>query len=203
MLACCRIEFRVNSAVSLATSTSRMRLSAAERFSTVEPSPQPGSVDPGPSPAAAEAAVLAWATAWSEQRVDDYLKAYSTGFVPPGGQGRSAWASQRRDRIQRPASIRVVLGTLSQTILGPDRATIDAYMAAKSRPLRVGIDEYRVMAWVLFGDGVFKAYRMGGSPGAAGDRVVGSRRGQPVQQHGQACAGRQSQAANQCGDSRR
>ena len=78
----------------------------------------------GPDLAAVEEAIRSWAVAWSEQRVDDYLEAYSAEFVPPDGQGRSAWASQRRNRIRRPASIRVTLSDLRQTVIAADRVQV-------------------------------------------------------------------------------
>ena len=66
-----------------------------------------------------------WAAAWSAQRVDDYLAAYSSSFAPADGLGRREWASRRRNRISRPASIRVSLGDLRATALGADRVRID------------------------------------------------------------------------------
>ena len=83
--------------------------------------PSPATV---PDPAAADAAVAAWAAAWSEQRVDDYLEAYSAEFVPPDGLRRGEWASQRRNRIQRPRSIRVSLGPMSRTELDDGRVRL-------------------------------------------------------------------------------
>jgi hypothetical protein len=80
--------------------------------------------DRQPDFAAVEEAVAAWAAAWSEQRVDDYLAAYSRKFVPTGGLGRGEWAAQRRSRVLRPASIRVSLGAVSQTVAGADRVEV-------------------------------------------------------------------------------
>ena len=53
--------------------------------------------------------VNAWARAWSEQRVDDYLDAYSLRFSPPAGLDWAVWESQRRARILAPARIEVSL----------------------------------------------------------------------------------------------
>ncbi len=62
-------------------------------------------------PEAAEASVrdfvLAWAAAWSEQRVGDYFACYARNYRPPGGISRDRWQAQRRRRIERPASIAV------------------------------------------------------------------------------------------------
>jgi hypothetical protein len=83
--------------------------------------------DSGSAPdfAVAEAAVRSWAAAWSEQSVDDYLAAYSEQFVPPDGLERREWAARRRDRVQRPAWIRVTLGDMRQTVLGASRVRVD------------------------------------------------------------------------------
>ncbi len=51
--------------------------------------------------------VLAWARAWSEQRVDAYLACYASNFRAPGGIRRGTWEAQRRERISSPGSINV------------------------------------------------------------------------------------------------
>lgn len=52
-------------------------------------------------------AINAWAAAWSSQDLPAYFAAYSPDFVPEGGLSRSAWETQRRERISRPSRIRV------------------------------------------------------------------------------------------------
>jgi Flp pilus assembly protein TadD len=52
-------------------------------------------------------AVAAWADAWSRKDADAYLGAYAADFQPPGGQTRSAWENQRRDRLAAPKAISV------------------------------------------------------------------------------------------------
>jgi hypothetical protein len=84
----------------------------------------PDSDEAVPDVTLAEAAVRSWAEAWSAQRVDDYLAAYSAEFAPVGGPGRAEWMAQRRDRILRPGSIRVTLGPLSQATAGADRVRV-------------------------------------------------------------------------------
>ncbi len=49
-------------------------------------------------------AVNAWAAAWADQRVDDYIAAYSGDYSTPG-LSRSEWERQRRDRLTRPEYI--------------------------------------------------------------------------------------------------
>jgi tetratricopeptide (TPR) repeat protein len=59
--------------------------------------------------AAALATLERWAMAWSAQDVDGYLAAYDEGFDPGDGLTRAVWAEQRRDRLGRPAWIKVEL----------------------------------------------------------------------------------------------
>lgn len=87
----------------------------------------------GPDFTVVESAVRSWAAAWSEQRVDDYLAAYSEFFQPPDGLGRGAWESQRRNRILRPASIQVTLADLIQVAAGPDRARVSFEQSYETR----------------------------------------------------------------------
>lgn len=65
--------------------------------------------------------VRAWARAWSEQRVEDYLAFYSSGFRPSSGVARARWAAHRRARLRAPRFIRVVLRSLQISSAGPDR----------------------------------------------------------------------------------
>ena len=85
-----------------------------------EPSPSPSAAAEGEGVPAAEGpargqadevvdALRGWAAAWTEQRADDYLAYYATGFAPPDGQDRAAWEAARRARIARPEWIRVAL----------------------------------------------------------------------------------------------
>jgi BMFP domain-containing protein YqiC len=59
---------------------------------------------------AAFAEVRNWAQAWADQRVDDYLSHYSSGFRAPGGMSLDDWQALRRTRILRPVWIEVDLG---------------------------------------------------------------------------------------------
>lgn len=48
-----------------------------------------------------------WATAWSNQNVDDYLAFYASDFDPSGNQSRSAWERERRSRINGKGRIEI------------------------------------------------------------------------------------------------
>lgn len=60
----------------------------------------------------AEAAVRAWANAWSGKDIKGYLAAYSRDFDPPGAMKRSTWEEERRQRIVNKAKISVKLENL-------------------------------------------------------------------------------------------
>ena len=55
----------------------------------------------------AKLAVQSWANSWSRRDVASYLAAYAPTFETPDGMSRTAWESQRKDRISSPKSIRV------------------------------------------------------------------------------------------------
>ncbi len=63
----------------------------------------------------AEAAVYAWAKAWSARDVRAYLAAYGKDFNPPAGMSRSKWEEERRQRISSKSTISVKLENLTVT----------------------------------------------------------------------------------------
>jgi tetratricopeptide (TPR) repeat protein len=48
-----------------------------------------------------------WAAAWSAKNSKKYLAFYAKEFKVPGGESRSAWEAQRKERIAAPKSIHV------------------------------------------------------------------------------------------------
>ncbi len=89
--------------------------------------PAPGTAaSPGPLPTAGqeasakevEAAVLAWAEAWSKQDMNAYLGAYGKDFDPPGKQSRSDWETDRSNRITGKSRISVKVGKLVVSVDG-------------------------------------------------------------------------------------
>jgi ketosteroid isomerase-like protein len=65
-----------------------------------------------------QAAVEAWAKAWSNKNMAGYLGAYSKAFDPAGKQSRSAWEQDRRDRIVGKSTITVKLENLTVKVIG-------------------------------------------------------------------------------------
>ncbi|WP_374410802.1 tetratricopeptide repeat protein [Hydrogenophaga sp.] len=103
----------------------------------------PAPAAPAPAPAAAtnaqadvEAAVNAWAKAWSSKNMAGYLGAYAANFTPPGGQSRKDWEADRKARIVPRNKISVGVSNLSVTVTG-DRASARFRQAYASDSLSV------------------------------------------------------------------
>ncbi|WP_295849584.1 tetratricopeptide repeat protein [uncultured Xylophilus sp.] len=85
------------------------------------PAPAPAPAAEAPSRAQAEeveAAVRAWAAAWAERDMKDYLAAYGRDFSPPGKQTRAAWEAERRARILGKSKIKVGISDLNVKVDG-------------------------------------------------------------------------------------
>jgi ketosteroid isomerase-like protein len=85
---------------------------------------------------AAEAAVLAWAKAWSGKDMANYLGAYSPDFKPAGAQSRSAWEKDRTTRIVGKSRISLTLSDLQVKVKG-EEATASFRQAYKADALSV------------------------------------------------------------------
>lgn len=91
-----------------------------------QPSPPSAPVSPsapGASVAEVEAAVHAWASAWSARDMDRYLAAYAPEFTPARGQSRKSWEEERRARITGKSSIDV---TVEDLVIGINGQTASA-----------------------------------------------------------------------------
>jgi tetratricopeptide (TPR) repeat protein len=69
-------------------------------------------------------AVNAWAKAWSDQNVDQYLASYADSFKTPKGESRKSWENTRRDRITRPKSIAVEVNNPTVKLETTDQAKV-------------------------------------------------------------------------------
>lgn len=72
-----------------------------------------------------QAAIDAWAAAWSAQDVDAYLSAYATDFAVPGRQSRRQWEGLRRSRLTRPNRIDVQLTYDKFEMIGNNQVQVD------------------------------------------------------------------------------
>ncbi len=102
-------------------------------------SPETPAAPPAPAPEPEEPetsdlvnTVTAWARAWSEQRVEDYLAFYAAGFQPPGGMSRAAWEGQRRERVSGPSRIHVKVALRDVRVQSPDRVEIELLQSYES-----------------------------------------------------------------------
>jgi len=86
----------------------------------------PAPVEPEPVEEAGPAVLdrlEAWALAWSEQQVDEYLAFYSAEFQPKRGS-RETWSAQRRTRIERPQRIEVRISEIETNFPSAERAEV-------------------------------------------------------------------------------
>lgn len=72
--------------------------------------------------AAVEAALTAWAKAWSDKDLKAYFAAYQDGVDPSGKSNRNAWQADRRARIEGKKRISVKLSNVEVSVNG-QRAT--------------------------------------------------------------------------------
>jgi tetratricopeptide (TPR) repeat protein len=102
---------------------------ATAAAAAAKPATPPAATNPtppsAPTPAApsgaekdVEAAVTAWAAAWSAKDMARYLAAYGKDFDPPGEQTRKAWEEDRRSRIVGKSRIAVKLSNLNIEVSG-------------------------------------------------------------------------------------
>ena len=98
-------------------------------------------------------AVTEWARAWSEQRVDDYLGAYSSQFEPEGEMSRQEWEALRRTRILRASGIQVQVLLAEETQVGPGERLVSFVQAYRSRSYQ---DRVRKVLRLVWEDGAWK-----------------------------------------------
>lgn len=109
-----------------ATATTQATPAAAAAPKTPEPAAQTSASKPPSDNAGskeAEAAVRAWANAWSAKDMKNYLGAYAKDFDTPGSMSRKEWEEDRRVRIESKAKITVKLDALKVETNG-DKATV-------------------------------------------------------------------------------
>ncbi|MGM9428387.1 tetratricopeptide repeat protein [Hydrogenophaga sp. MI9] len=114
---------------------------AAPATATAAPTPAPAPAAPAPATANngqgdVEAAVHAWAKAWSNKNMSGYLGAYASNFTPPGGQTRKDWEADRKARIVPRNKIDVGVSDLAVTVNG-DRASVRFRQAYASDSISV------------------------------------------------------------------
>ena len=83
-------------------------------------------------------AVESWAADWSRKDVKAYLNHYAKNFKVPGGQSRSAWETERSQRIKKPGTIKVSVEALKVSMDGGDKAEVRFRQQYASANLKSG-----------------------------------------------------------------
>jgi len=101
------------------------------------------------------AAVNGWAKAWSAKDADAYLAHYAPGFQVPGGEPRAAWEAMRRDRITKPKSIEVTVGSPKVSFDANGQAVVSFRQGYKSDTLNTSGAKTLVLTknnerWLIF-----------------------------------------------------
>lgn len=89
---------------------------------------------PASDQAQVQAAVTAWANAWSTQNMETYLAAYAPSFIPPGAQSRGDWMADRKASIAQRSRIVIDVKDMLIDVRG-DRATARFQQAFSSNSL--------------------------------------------------------------------
>jgi tetratricopeptide (TPR) repeat protein len=89
------------------------------------PTPKPSSATSatsGTPDKEVEAAIVAWAKAWSSKNMESYFSSYGSDFDNGGKASRKEWETERSARITSKSNITVRISNLSVTVKG-NRAT--------------------------------------------------------------------------------
>jgi tetratricopeptide (TPR) repeat protein len=90
-------------------------------------------------------AVRAWASAWADKDVKNYLAHYARDFKTPNGESRADWEKGRRQRITAPKKIEVGVDSPRVSISG-DTATVTFRQHYRSDSLKVSSVKTLVLA---------------------------------------------------------
>ncbi len=77
-----------------------------------------------------------WAADWSRKDVKAYLSHYARDFKTPGGSSRSAWETERSQRVGKPGAIQVDCEDIRVSATAPDKATVHFRQNYKSAGLK-------------------------------------------------------------------
>jgi tetratricopeptide (TPR) repeat protein len=99
-------------------------------------------------------AVLAWADAWSQKKVETYLAFYAQDFKTPKGEGRSEWEATRRERINGAKKIEVAVESPKVVLKDENNATVSFKQVYRSDTFKLNSRKRLVMVrtegrWVI------------------------------------------------------
>jgi len=89
--------------------------------------------------------VLAWASAWSSQKVEIYLAFYAQDFKTPKGEAREQWEAARRQRISAPKKIEVAVESPKVVLKGENDAVINFRQVYRSDNLKANSNKTLIM----------------------------------------------------------
>src|SRR6267378_614231 len=98
--------------------------------------------------------VLAWADAWSNQKVESYLTFYAQDFKTPKGEAREQWEAARKQRISAPKKIDVAIESPKVVLKGENDAVINFRQVYRSDSLKINSNKTLIMVrregrWVI------------------------------------------------------
>ena len=112
------------------------------------PTPAANSKAPSDSRADGSAQAFAdWQHAWERQDVARYLAFYARDFRPASGTTRESWEAQRRQRLQKPAGIRLQVQHPRWTSLDSGRSRVEFGLQYSSGKMKVRSTKVMVWAW--------------------------------------------------------
>ena len=106
--------------------------SDAEAASTLEAKTEPVAPEAEAGPVEIEETVRAWAAAWSEQRVEDYLSFYSSDFEAARADAETDSGDAPHAWLPPLAGMELTLGPISQTELAPGRFAVHFEQSVES-----------------------------------------------------------------------
>jgi tetratricopeptide (TPR) repeat protein len=90
-------------------------------------------------------AVLAWADAWSQRKVETYLAFYAQDFKTPKGEGRTEWEAARRERITGAKKIEVAVESPKIVLKDENNAVVSFKQRYRSDTLKTDSRKTLVM----------------------------------------------------------
>ncbi len=77
-----------------------------------------------------------WAAAWSSKNSKKYLAFYAKEFKLPDGESRSAWETQRKERIAKPKSIHVQVNDAKVAVQDDQHASVSFKQSYRASHLK-------------------------------------------------------------------
>ncbi len=106
----------------------------------------------GAAPSATEEEVLkavrAWASAWSKKETARYLAHYAKDFKTPNGESRADWEAARKQRINGPKSIEVLVEAPKVSVKDESHASVSFRQSYRSDALKVNSGKTLVLVRV-------------------------------------------------------